>query len=397
MPTPDRRQRPTDLVTPSESASRARRLGRVAGAATVAFGLVAATGLVATTVADTVTAGTKRPSRGAPAATVPATAPATDPTAVPAAVGDPTPTTPPQPAGSPAVRVVHRSKFRAAGRVTAPPKVRMRAWAIADMDTGVLLAVHHHRRWLPQASTIKLLTAVTAADRVPAMPQHRITRAEAHPQFCTCAGLRVGRRYSRAALLTGLLLPSGNDAAEALAGSDPHGHAAFIRAMNATARRLGATDTHAVTPSGLTAAGAHSSARDLLVLLRAAQANRVVAPFLHKASGPVGPLHGPSHVVYRATDYINIFPTAEGKSGYTTPALNTLVVETPMYTPAGRMHRIGVATLGSPSGYSTSGTRALTVWAAHNYDRLRPVGQLPPLPQNARGGHASPDPTRGVR
>ncbi|GAA2150274.1 hypothetical protein GCM10009844_31030 [Nocardioides koreensis] len=273
----------------------------------------------------------------------------------------------------------------------------MRAWAIADMDTGVLLAVHHHRRWLPQASTIKLLTAVTAADRVPAMPQHRITRAEAHPQFCTCAGLRVGRRYSRAASLTGLLLPSGNDAAEALAGSDPHGHAAFIRAMNATARRLGATDTHAVTPSGLTAAGAHSSARDLLVLLRAAQANRVVAPFLHKASGPVGPLHGPSHVVYRATDYINIYPTAEGKSGYTTPALNTLVVETPMYTPAGRMHRIGVATLGSPSGYSTSGTRALTVWAAHNYDRLRRVGQLPHLPRNARGGHASPDPTLGVR
>jgi D-alanyl-D-alanine carboxypeptidase (penicillin-binding protein 5/6) len=185
-----------------------------------------------------------------------------------------------------------------------------------------------------------------------------------------------------------MLLPSGNDAAEAIAGSDPHGHPGFIRAMNAWARRLGATDTHVVTPSGLTAAGAHSSARDLLVFLRAAQANRVVEPFLRKASGRVGPLHGRSHLVYRRTDYVNSYPIAQGKSGYTTPALNTLVVATPMRSPGGAVHRIGVATLGAPSGYSTKGTRALTVWAARNYQHLRPVGQLPAAPGPVVGAQA---------
>jgi D-alanyl-D-alanine carboxypeptidase (penicillin-binding protein 5/6) len=294
------------------------------------------------------------------------------------------------PSVTPVAQVVHRTAFKAvSGSVTAPPKVRMRAWAIADLDTGVILAVHDHRRWLPQASTLKLLTAVTAASRVPGVPRHRVTYAEAHPQFCTCAGLRVGRRYTRAALMTGMLLPSGNDAAEALAGSDPRGHAAFIAAMNARAHRLGATDTHVVTPSGLTAAGAHSSARDLLVFLRAAQENTVVEPFLEMTSGRIGPLRGRSHVVYRATDYVNKYPTAEGKSGYTTPARNTLVVATPMSTPSGAVHRIGVATLGAPGGYSTTGTRALSEWAALNYDQLRPVGHLPAAPGPVVGAQAS--------
>lgn len=310
---------------------------------------------------------------------------ATAPTAV-------TPTAPSYAAsaGTPVTQVVHRTTFRAVpGTVTAPPRVKMRSWAIVDLDTGAILAAHEPRRPLPQASTIKLLTAVTAAARVRPLPRHRVTYAEAHPQYCTCVGLRVGRRYSRAALLTGMLLPSGNDAAEALAGSDPRGHAAFIAAMNATARQLGATDTHVVTPSGLTAAGAHSSARDLLVFLRAAQANRVVEPFLEMASGRVGPVGGRSRVVYRGTDYVNRYPTAQGKSGYTSAARNTLVVATPMATPAGVTHRIGVATLGAPGGYSTTGTRALTEWAAANLGHLRRLGRLPAAPGPVIGAQAS--------
>jgi D-alanyl-D-alanine carboxypeptidase (penicillin-binding protein 5/6) len=292
------------------------------------------------------------------------------------------------------VLTVHRTRFEPTGRVPAPPRVRLRAWAVADMDSGAVLAVHHPRRHLPQASTIKLLTAVTAARTVAPRPDHRVTRAEAYPESCTCAGLLVHRRYTRAALLTGLLLPSGNDAAEALAGSHPDGRAAFIAAMNATARKLGAKDTRVVTPSGLTARGAYSSARDLLVFLRAAQGNRVVEPFLEMATGEVGPRHGRSHTVYRGTDYVNRYPAAQGKSGYTSAARNTLVVATPVRTGEGR-RRIGVATLGAPGGaYSMSGTRALTMWAARSYGRLRSLGTLPDAPGPVVGAQAPAAPRR---
>jgi D-alanyl-D-alanine carboxypeptidase (penicillin-binding protein 5/6) len=276
-------------------------------------------------------------------------------------------------------RIVRRTRFRGIGAVSAPPRVRARAWAVADLDTGQVLAEHRYRAHLPQASTIKLLTALTAADTVPAHPTHRVTRSESQPQFCTCAGLKVGRRYSRTALLAGMLLPSGNDAALALAGSAGHGQAWFVRAMNTKARQLGASDTHVVTPNGLTAPGAHSSARDLLIFLRAAQANRIVEPILELPSFRIGPLGGRTHLVLRANDYVNQYAPVDygtqGKSGYTTPAKNTFVVVTPL-----NGHRIGVAALGVTSGYSTSGARALTLWTAANFHRLHPIGHLPAAP-----------------
>jgi D-alanyl-D-alanine carboxypeptidase (penicillin-binding protein 5/6) len=282
------------------------------------------------------------------------------------------------PSRTPTLRLVNGTYFRTASRVTPPPIVKARAWAVADMVSGRIIAAHGRHNQLPQASTIKLLTAVTAADTVAVLPAHRVTYAEAHPQFCTCAGLVVGSRYTRMSLLAGMLLPSGNDAAEALAGSHPRGRAAFVTAMNEKARALGAKHTAVVTPSGLTASGAHSTAYDLLVFLRAAQASHVVEPILELSSFRLGPRGGRTHTVYRRTGYVNSYPVSQGKSGYTTPAKNTLVVNTPI---AG--HHVGVATLGAPGGYSTSGARALTRWAATNFGALVSLGHLPAAPGRA--------------
>ena len=53
------------------------------------------------------------------------------------------------------------------------------------------------------------------------------------------------------------------------------------------------------------------------------------------------------------------------------------------------VRRIGVATLGAPGGYSTTGTRALTKWAARNYANLARVGQLPAAPGPVIGAQAA--------
>jgi len=90
----------------------------------------------------------------------------------------------------------------------------------ADLPTGRILAVQQPRRVLAPGSTMKLLTAITAVRRVARFPRHRLTQREA-AMICSCAGLVAGRRYARTDLLAGLLIPSGNDAAEAFAGSDP--------------------------------------------------------------------------------------------------------------------------------------------------------------------------------
>lgn len=276
---------------------------------------------------------------------------------------------------NPAVRV-NGTLFRPLGAVTDPPVVRARAWVVADLETGRLLGTHRATAELPMASTIKLLSAVTAARTVAAFPDHRVTWREAHPEYCSCAGLVVGRRYTREALLAGMLLPSGNDAAEALAGSHPRGRRAFLRAMNVTASGLGATHTHAATPSGLTTPGAYSSARDLLLFLRAAQATPVVEKILRLATYELGPRFGKTHTVERRTGFVNEYvdrwPGLQGKSGFTTPAKNTLVVNVPI-----RGRHIGVAILGAPDDTITPAAKRLTLWAADNFRRLGKVGVLP--------------------
>ena len=64
-------------------------------------------------------------------------------------------------------------------------------------------------------------------------------------------GLEAGEVLTLEDLLYGLMLPSGNDAAEVLANNFPGGREAFIQAMNNKAKSLGLTDTHFTNPSGL--------------------------------------------------------------------------------------------------------------------------------------------------
>ena len=278
-------------------------------------------------------------------------------------------------------RTDNRTTYRAIAATAPPPAVSLATWAVADLDTGRILAAHgQHVRRQP-ASTLKLLTSLTAARRVPAEPAHRVTWAEAHPEFCICVGLDVGQRYARDSLMAAMLLPSANDAAEAMAGSDRRGRTAFLRAMNRRAERLGMTRTRAINPHGLTAYGASSTARDLLVLLRAAQADAVVAPFLGMRTASFGPLGRETRTITRSNSYIDRFRRAEGKTGYTSAAGYNLVVAHPVRDALGNVRRIGVAALGAPSrDASNRSVAALVRWTAAHRHLLRPLGALPAAP-----------------
>jgi len=92
-------------------------------------------------------------------------------------------------------------------------------------------------------------------DRVEVAPE--ATRVEP-----SVMGLSPGERLTVRDLLYGLLLDSGNDAAEALAsGIVPRDR--FIRQMNLKAKSIGLTSSHFANPSGLDAAGHGMSAHDL--------------------------------------------------------------------------------------------------------------------------------------
>ena len=151
---------------------------------------------------------------------------------------------------------------------TQLPKIDADAWLLADITTGeVLAAKAAHKQVLP-ASTLKTLTAVTL---MPVLPKDqvvtisdRVTHADG-----SHVGLVSGGTYTVWDLWHGLLLPSGNDAAAALAEANG-GMAATVKAMQDKAVELGALDTAVRNDSGLDAPDQHTSAYDMALIARAA-------------------------------------------------------------------------------------------------------------------------------
>ena len=168
-----------------------------------------------------------------------------------------------------------RAAARERAALPAPPRLSASSAALLEASTGrPLYELEGDRRGLI-ASTTKIMTALVAVEQ---LPLDRVcTASDYRPAPVESqVGLRQGERMSVRDLLRALMLPSANDAAEALAvcgGS----RQAFIDRMNAKARALGLTATHFSTPVGLDSAGNYSTAADLAELGIAMRRNRFLA------------------------------------------------------------------------------------------------------------------------
>ncbi|MGY1807129.1 D-alanyl-D-alanine carboxypeptidase family protein [Blastococcus sp. SYSU D00669] len=265
-----------------------------------------------------------------------AAAPGTDPVPRPTVdLTAPTPTSPPAgppPRGSaPDGSVVGGDRLGTRGVVVAhgapplPDGVGAAGWLVADALTGDVLAARDpHGRYYP-ASTLKTLTLLTLA---PLLPPDRVV--EGTPEDENIEGSRVGivtgGRYTVDLLFKGLVLQSGNDAANALARA-AGGVPVTVAAMNETAERLGAYDTVAGTPSGLDVAGQTSSPYDLALVLRQLVADPVTAAVLTTPTADM-PAVGdrPGFQIQNQNPLLGSYPgSLGGKSGFTDAARHTFV------------------------------------------------------------------------
>ncbi len=145
------------------------------------------------------------------------------------------------------------------------PRVGAPSAVVVEATTGAVAYSRDARRRVPVGSTVKMMTAIIARDRLgleDVVPASDYRPAPVESQI----GLRPGERLRVRDLLRGLLLASGNDAAMALAEAASGTEAAFVAEMNRRARRLGLRDTRFTNPIGLDEGGARSSARDLALL-----------------------------------------------------------------------------------------------------------------------------------
>lgn len=204
-----------------------------------------------------------------------------------------------------------------------PPAITAKAAVVVDGDTGQILYQRNANLRLPQASTTKLMTALVAAEQ--GQLGHLVTIASGSAEIGgSSMYLETGEKLSLEQLLYGLLLVSGNDAADAIANSVGGSTSEFVGRMNARATALGMADTHYANPHGLPDTNHFSSALDMAVLGRTALANTTVARIAGTRLAHL-PGNGRTKHVQRTlvnhNKLLGWFPGAwGGKTGYTNAA-----------------------------------------------------------------------------
>jgi serine-type D-Ala-D-Ala carboxypeptidase (penicillin-binding protein 5/6) len=228
-----------------------------------------------------------------------------------------------------------------ADRPDGPPVVTAKAWAVADGKTGKVLWGENAADRRPIASTTKIMTAwivLSLAANDPKVLDETVTVSErAATTPGSSARIKAGDRLPVRDLLYGLLLPSGNDAAVAVAEHfAPHFPAAdkggaverFVAEMNRRAKGLGLKESAYADPNGLSRECV-SSARDLAALTqRAMQDDRFrgyVATRKHTCTITTAD-GGKREATWTNTNRLLEIDGYDGvKTGTTTPAGNCLV------------------------------------------------------------------------
>jgi D-alanyl-D-alanine carboxypeptidase (penicillin-binding protein 5/6) len=138
-----------------------------------------------------------------------------------------------------------------------------------DAETGRILWSRKATTRRLIASTTKIMTALVAISRT--RPNEMLTATAYRAGVGeSLLGLKPGEKMTAQDLIRGLLLESGNDAADTLAARTASSRAAFVDAMNRRARQLGLSRTHFANPVGLDSPQNYSTAADLAALSREA-------------------------------------------------------------------------------------------------------------------------------
>lgn len=214
-----------------------------------------------------------------------------------------------------------------------PPNLNAESALLMDAKTGqVLYSKEANKKQFP-ASTTKVLTALVVLDNAKLT---NVVTVGKNPPFAdgSSIGLKEGEKFTVETLLTGLLLESGNDCAEALAEYVGGTTSNFVKMMNEKAKALGCNDSNFENPSGLPNDKHVSTAYDLALILKEAIKNPDYINISRKISVELPPsnldkekrwANNHNHLINKNSKYYYKYALA-GKSGYTDVARHTFVI-----------------------------------------------------------------------
>ena len=211
-------------------------------------------------------------------------------------------------------------------KVYAMPEVSASACVLMEAQTGEILFEKNAFEKRSMASTTKIMTTLLTIESGDLDTEFVVDTDAIHVEGSSM-GLVENDIVTKRALCYGMLLPSGNDAANAsavaVAGSIPE----FAKLMNARAEEIGMTRTCFVTPSGLEGEGHGSSAYDMALLTRTAMQNEIFRSICCQSEARVKFGNPPyERTLYNSNKLLKMYDGVIGvKTGFTDEAGRCLV------------------------------------------------------------------------
>ena len=231
------------------------------------------------------------------------------------------------PLGKPALALAGISS-PAADPVHVPFHAPPRSGILFNLSTGQVLWQRNAYRRVRIASLTKMMTALLAVESAPPDAHVLVTRQAVDMPGSKVGVLPVGKHVRLESMLYGLLLPSGNDAAVALAQHVAGSVHNFVSRMNDEAAKLGMGCTRYSSPSGYYDKGNYSCAADLAILAHVDIDQPRIARVVHTYSAVLPfPIKGGKLYLYNNNPLlIYKYPGVTGmKTGYTEAAGRCLV------------------------------------------------------------------------
>ena len=197
------------------------------------------------------------------------------------------------------------------------------SYAVIDGDNGRLLMGSNEYEPLPIASLTKMWTAYTFLELKPS-EQETVISSQAATAEGSSIYLETGQVMKTNDLLYGLMLRSGNDAAQALAEHAGGSLEGFVYLMNEVAQSHGLEQTHFMNPSGLHGEHHLSSAYDTAKMLYFAMKNPEFRKIASTKNFPFETEHGKNSWQNKHRLLLSEPTAVAGKTGFTKAAGRTL-------------------------------------------------------------------------
>lgn len=208
----------------------------------------------------------------------------------------------------------------------AQPSVSASSAILIDANTGEVLFAKNENEKQSMASTTKIMTALLAIESERLDEEIVVTDQMVRVEG-TSMGLMPQDRVTLETLVYGMLLQSGNDAANAVALTLADSQEEFAQMMNERAKQIGAVNTNFVTPSGLDDEQHYSTAYDMALIARQAMKNEKFAYIASQKTAKVSFGNPPTERVL--TNHNRLLSMYEGtigiKTGFTKKSGRCLV------------------------------------------------------------------------